>query len=132
MTERIAFQAGDYLADPLPKGCDAAWLSHILHAEGPEACRTLIGKVYEALDSGGVILIHDFFLNDALDGPLFPALFALNMLLGTDAGQAYSRRQVGTMLADAGFTAITPLPLESPNDSGILQARKPGRSQAQK
>jgi SAM-dependent methyltransferase len=129
MADRIGFHTGDYLEDPLPGNFDAAWLSHILHAEGPQACRRLIGKVFEALNPGGLILIHDFFLNDTMDGPLFPALFALNMLLGTGAGQAYSRQQVKTMLADAGFEAIRELPLESPNDSGIIQGGKPAEGQ---
>lgn len=55
-----------------------------------------------------------------MDGPLFPALFALNMLLGTDGGQAYSHLQVEAMLKEAGLHAIERLPLDSPNDSGLL------------
>ena len=66
------------------------------------------------------MIVHDFFLNETMDGPLFPALFTLNMLLGTDGGQAYSQAQVETMLKDAGLSAIERRPLDSPNDSGLL------------
>jgi SAM-dependent methyltransferase len=124
LAARITFQAGDYLYDPLPADCDVAWLSHVLHAESPENCRMLLDRVHAALDSGGLILIHDFLLGDNLDGPLFPALFSLNMLQGTTAGQAYSRLQIEAFLKAAGFTQISSIVLESPNDSGIVSARK--------
>ena len=120
LSDRITFAPGDYLTSPLPGRFDVIWLSHILHAENPENCRALIRKASDALDAGGLMIIHDFFLHEAMDGPLFPTLFALNMLLGTDGGQAYSQGQVEAMLKDAGLHAIERLPLDSPNDSGLL------------
>jgi hypothetical protein len=44
------------------------------------------------------------------------------MLLGTDGGQAYSFEQVQAMLTAAGLRHIERLPLETPNDSGLLMA----------
>jgi hypothetical protein len=96
------------------------WLSHILHAENPTNCRAIINKAVDALETGGPMIVHNFLLDEAMDGPLFPALFALNMLLGTDGGQAYSQVQVETMLKDAGLRTIERRPLDSPNDSGLL------------
>ena len=55
-----------------------------------------------------------------MDGPLFPALFSLNMLLGTSGGQSYSEKQLTAMLADAGVGDIQRIYVDSPNDSGIL------------
>jgi hypothetical protein len=57
-----------------------------------------------------------------MDGPLFPALFSLNMLLRTDAGQAYSEQQLRDMLATAGAKNVQRLPVQTPNDSGIITA----------
>lgn len=124
LSDRIEFAPGDYLTSPLPGGFDVVWLSHILHAENHANCCALIRKATEALDAGGLIIVHDFFLHDTMDGPLFPALFALNMLLGTDGGQAYSQGQVEGMLKEAGLHSIQRLPLESPNDSGLLVGYK--------
>ena len=59
-----------------------------------------------------------------MDGPLFPALFSLNMLLGTDAGQSYSEQQLTDMLLAAGITNIRRIPINSPNDSGLLVGDK--------
>jgi hypothetical protein len=55
-----------------------------------------------------------------MDGPLFPALFSLNMLLGTSSGKSYSEEQIADMLNRAGVKDIRRIPFESPNDSGIM------------
>ena len=120
LQNRIDFKDIDYLEEKIKGIYDVAWLSHILHGEGPEECRKIIGKAVSALEPGGMILIHDFILNNNMDGPLFPALFSLNMLLGTPAGQSYSEKQISDMLSEAGVREIRRIFFESPNDSGIL------------
>jgi predicted O-methyltransferase YrrM len=120
LSDRIAFAEGDYLEDEIPGRYDVAWLSHILHAEGPDDCLKLIRKAVAALQPGGMVIVHEFILNDTLDGPLFPALFSLNMLQGTEAGRAYSQRQLTDMLTAAGVRNIRRIPIQTPNDSGIL------------
>ena len=99
---------------------DAAWLSHILHGEGPEDCQRIIQKTVSALVPGGMIIVHDFILDNTMDGPVFPALFSLNMLLGTPDGQSYSEKQIMEMLAKAGVKGIQRIPFQGPNDSGII------------
>jgi hypothetical protein len=125
MAARIDFVGGDYLQDDLPHGFDAVWMSHILHGESEPACNAIIAKAFACLDPGGVAVIHEFILNDSLDGPLFPALFSLNMLMGTDGGRAYSQAQLSHMLRTAGFVDIRRLDFTGPNDSGLIQARRP-------
>jgi len=125
LSDRIDFVQGDFLADSLEGLFDVAWLSHILHGAGAEECAAILKKVKEALAPGGMILIQEFILDDTLDGPLFPALFSLNMLLGTGSGQAYSRGQLADMLAAAGFQDLRRLPLQLPNGAGVLAAVAP-------
>jgi hypothetical protein len=120
LQDRIDFKPVDYLEDEIEGIYDVTWLSHILHGEGPEDCRKIIGKAVSALEPGGMILIHDFILNNSMDGPLFPALFSLNMLLGTPSGRSYSEKQIKDMLSDAGVREIRRIYFESPNDSGIV------------
>ena len=124
LTDRINFTDGNYIKDPIQGQYDAAWLSHILHGEGPQDCRLIIQKAVDALMPNGIIIIHEFILKNSMDGPLFPALFSLNMLLGTDAGQAYSEQQLTDMLADAGIKNIRRIPAQTPNDSGLLLGEK--------
>jgi hypothetical protein len=124
LSERISFTAGDYHADPVPTGFDAAWLSQILHADGPEACAALLRTAVAALNPSGVLIVQEFILNDAKDGPSFPALFSLNMLLGTDAGQSYSEGELTTMMIAAGLSDVHRYSLELPNGVGMLMGRK--------
>lgn len=120
MGSRIEFQAGDFLIDDLKGRYDAAWLSQILHSNGPEECERIIAKTVAALEPGGLILIHEFFLNETKDGPVFPALFSLNMLINNKQGRSYSEMEIRTMLSDAGVGDIRRLPFQGPNDSYIL------------
>jgi hypothetical protein len=76
------------------------------------------------LEPQGSIIIHEFILNNSMDAPLFPALFSLNMLLGTDSGRSYSEQQLTDMLLAAGVRNIGRVPLKSPNDSGLLVGDK--------
>jgi hypothetical protein len=120
LSERIDFMAGDYLADEIKGSYDVAWLSHILHSEGPSGCETMIEKTAASLEEGGLLLIHEFILENTLDAPLFPALFSLNMLVNTKEGRSYSEDQIKGMLAKAGLKNIQRLPFEGPNESGII------------
>jgi len=119
-TDRIDFMEGNYLEEGIEGTYDVAWLSHILHGEGQKECQRIILKTVAALKPGGRIIIHDFILNNTMDGPLFPALFSLNMLLGTSDGQSYSENQITDMLAGAGVKEIHRLDFLGPNDSGII------------
>ncbi len=121
LSGRIDFQDGNYDEEDIRGSFDAVWLSQILHGEGPETAQKIIQKAVSVLEPGGVILIHEFLLNQEMDGPLFPALFSLNMLLGTDHGQSYSELQIIEMLAKAGAREIRRMPLQTPNDSGVIQ-----------
>jgi SAM-dependent methyltransferase len=122
LSERVGFADGNYLTDPVPAGFDVAWLSHVLHGEGPENAARIIAKAAGALVPGGRLLVHDFILDDSGDGPLFAALFSLNMLLGTQGGQSYTEGEVREMLAAAGGRDVRRLDFHGPTDSGILCA----------
>ncbi len=120
LADRIDFMAGNYVDDQIEGKYDAAWLSHILHGEGPQTCREIIHKTVSALEPEATIVVHEFILNNSMDGPLFPALFSLNMLLGTSSGQSYSENQIKDMLSGAGVENIRRISVQSPNDSGIM------------
>ncbi|MCG2754812.1 MAG: acetylserotonin O-methyltransferase [Desulfobacteraceae bacterium] len=120
LTDRIDFMDGNYVEEGIEGVYDVAWLSNILHGEGQKDCQWIIEKTVSALEPGGMIIAHDFILNNTMDGPLFPALFCLNMLLGTPAGQSYSEKQINVMLAKAGVKEIQRLSFQGPNDSGII------------
>lgn len=123
LSDRIDFVPCNYLEDDIQGAYDVAWLSHVLHGEGPDGCRMIIKKAVSALDQGGLMLIHDFILNDTSDGPLFPAIFSLNMLINTDKGRSYTGNQIKEMMSEAGLTNVKRLPFTGPNESGIMSGR---------
>lgn len=129
LSPRVEFIPGDYHADQLPAGFDVAWLSHVLHSDGPEKCALLLTKAVASLEEDGMLLVQEFILDDTKDGPQFPALFALNMLLVTEKGRSYSCAELTGMMAAAGLSDIRRLPLELPNGAGIMAGRKKSTQQ---
>ncbi len=127
LSDRIEFQAGDIVNDPIEGRYDVVWLSHLLHSEGPEACQTIVKKAATSLQPGGIILIHEFILNETLDAPPFPAVFSLNMLLGTPEGRSYSEKQLTEMLGNAGVKEIQRFDFVGPAESGILKGTVEGK-----
>jgi hypothetical protein len=124
LEERINFLPGDFNIEEIPGKFDVAWLSHILHGEGPEDCQNIINKAVSSLNEGGKIIIHEFILDNAKDGPEFPTLFSLNMLMGTDDGRSYSEEELSGMLKIAGAKDIERVRMKVPNDSGLMIGTK--------
>lgn len=120
ISERVSFLAGDYFVDGLGGPYDVAWLSQILHSLGPEECEGLLKKAVSSMEPGGLMLVHDFILEDTMDSPLFPALFSLNMLVNTRSGRSYSEGQIREMMEKAGVRNIRRWPFKGPMDSGIM------------
>lgn len=118
--DRITFQEGDFISDEIPGGFDVAWLSHILHGEGPEGCAVILQRGVAALEPGGILMVQEFILDNDMDGPLFPALFSLNMLLGTKQGRSYSQGELEEMMSVAGLVSIRRLELTLPNGAGVM------------
>ncbi|GAB4335991.1 MAG: methyltransferase [Desulfobulbaceae bacterium] len=121
LADRIDFASGDFTLDPIDGGpYDVAWLSHILHSNGPEACAEVLRKTVDAMEPGGLVLIHEFILDDSRDRPEFAALFSLNMLVNNPEGRSYSESELRSMLGAAGVDDIHRHPFQGPNDSSIL------------
>jgi len=120
LEERIDFIAGNYLEQDIGGSYDVAWLSHILHADGEKDCEEIINKTRSVMEPGGLILIHDFILDDTDDRPLFAALFSLNMLINTPQGQSYSDAQIKAMLCKSGLKDVRRIPFRGTNEAGII------------
>ncbi len=122
---RVDFVGGDFTTDAIGDELyDVAWLSHILHSNSYSQCENIITKTVDSMTAGGLILVHDFILNDGKDGPEFPALFSLNMLLANNGGRSYSISEIEEMLAKAGVKDVVHHDYRAPNDSSILYGVK--------
>jgi len=124
MEGRIRFTGGDFFTDPLPEGFDAVWLSHILHSMNNEEAERLLARAVQAAVPGGMVMVQDFILRDDQTGPLFPSLFALNMLTGTKTGKAYTWQEIERLLEKAGARRIRRVALPTEDGSGIVIGEK--------
>jgi SAM-dependent methyltransferase len=104
--KRLGFRSGDFLIDDLGGPYDAALLSSVLHIYSPEDNEDLLSQVYNSLMPGGKIIIRDFLLNPKKTGPVIGNLFAVNMLINTERGNAYTYQQMKSWLMRAGFIKI--------------------------
>jgi len=103
--ERVHTQTVNMFTQAWPNGHDAHFLSNILHDWSDDTCRLLVKKSFDALPSGGRIVLHEMLMNDDGCGPLPAAAFSLLMLLGT-RGRQYSLPELRGFLEPAGFTAV--------------------------
>jgi predicted nicotinamide N-methyase len=112
--KRINTYAGDMLKDKLPEGFDVVLLSHILHSHSIEDCKKIIKKVYDLIPENGLVVVNEFVLNEEKTGPLFPALFNVNMFLSSKEGSSYTEKEILSWLEEAGFKGIEVFPLAMP------------------
>ncbi|MCC8194079.1 MAG: SAM-dependent methyltransferase [Deltaproteobacteria bacterium] len=123
---RINFAGGDFLKDPLPEGYDVVWISQILHGDSPRDSAKLVRDAGKLLTPGGLLIIQDFIVDNDRRGPVHPALFGLNMLVGTAGGQTYTWAEIETMIRDAGAVSVSRAAIDLPMGCGILVGTMPG------
>jgi SAM-dependent methyltransferase len=104
---KIKTFAGDYTKDELPVGFDMVFLSAIIHSNSLEVNRNLVKKCFRSLNKNGQIVIQDWIMNNDRTQPTAGAVFAINMLVGTESGDCFTEQEVSGILSDAGFTDIT-------------------------
>ena len=123
LQDRVSFVPGDFNEDELPGGCDVALLSAIIHQNSPVQNLNLYQKIYRALDPGGVLLIRDHVMDTTRTRPPSGALFALNMLVSTPAGDTYTFEEIKGSLETAGFNRVEMIMTGERMDC-LMEARK--------
>jgi hypothetical protein len=96
----------------LGTGYDVVLLTNILHHFDPPTCETLLRRVHAALSPGGRVAALEFVPGVDRVTPPFAAMFALNMLVHTPAGDAYTFPELERMFRNTGFgpCELHPLP----------------------
>ena len=123
VADRFNYIEGDLLEANFGNGYDIAILGHILHSEGEERSRELLKKTFRALKSGGTIAIAEWLVNDDRTKPLPSLMFAVQMLVNTEKGDAFSFNEIKRWLEETGFNKVRKL--EAPGPSPLILATKP-------
>lgn len=124
LINRVKIVTGDFYIDPLPAGYDLAYLSAIVHQNSQEQNIELYKKAFEALSPGGRLVIRDHVMSEDHTSPRSGAIFAINMLCGTDIGGTYSLSETKAALEEAGFGSVSAISLDAHMDC-LVEAFKP-------
>jgi hypothetical protein len=113
--------AGDFFSDPsYPAGHDVMLLSLIMHDWSEREDRQILRRCYEALPSGGAVIICELLVNDDKSGPVPGALMSLNMLIETTGGRNYTPAEYAAWLIDIGFRKIRTVRFRAPGADGAV------------
>jgi len=99
---------------------DVALVPNFIHHFDPSTNEKLLRKVHAALKPGGRVAIVEFVVNDDRVSPPAAAMFTLTMLAGTPHGDAYTYREMETMLRNSGFKSVSAHPTPNMDQQVIV------------
>jgi hypothetical protein len=124
-SDQVRCLAYDYYTDELPDfPYDAALISGVLHREQPAQVQKIFQSLAHRLPKGGRLWISDVMLNDERTGPIFSAMFALNMRVLAHDGRCHSVAEQSQWLQDAGFEICSTHQLDAPIHYTLIEARR--------
>jgi ubiquinone/menaquinone biosynthesis C-methylase UbiE len=107
LSERIELVGGNALDTDWPRNQDVVLMSYLLSAVKDDDIATLLASAYRSLRPGGLLIVHDFMLDDDEQGPSLAAQwFLLNLAFQPDAG-SFSAATLSGLLAEHGFTSVS-------------------------
>jgi predicted O-methyltransferase YrrM len=125
VSDRVNTQEGNYLQDyRFGEGYDAVLLSSMFNQESPLVIKDILKKSFDALTSGGLIIVQEQLLNDAKTGPALAALIGVNQLLHTPGGSSYSGEEMAEWMSEMGFVKVQRVPMPSPSPFTVLKGIK--------
>lgn len=120
--DRVDVVPGNFLVDPLPGGHDVHLFSNVLHDWDEPEVRHLTAASFASLPPGGLLVIHDAFINADKSGPVPVAEYSV-LLMHASQGKCYATSEYEGLLHEAGFVECTHL--DTVADRGVMTARRP-------
>ena len=114
----------DYTRDALPGRYDAFLISGVLHREQPDGVRRIFRKVADAAEPGAVLWLSDVMLDDDRVGPLFGAMFQLNMRVLSHGGRCHAVAEQRAWLDEVGFDVTAVHRLPAPINYTLVRAER--------
>jgi len=101
LQDRLEVISADMFESDWPT-CDVLLLSNVLHDWDFPEVRNLCAKAAEALETGGLLIIHEAFIHDDKTGPLPVAEYSA-LLMNICQGKCYTPAEYGDVLVELGF-----------------------------
>jgi 2-polyprenyl-3-methyl-5-hydroxy-6-metoxy-1,4-benzoquinol methylase len=102
LADRVYVYAADMFEDAWPEGADIVLLSNVLHDWDLPEVEVLLNKTSDYLEPGGLLVIHEAFINDTKDGPLAIAEYSA-LLMNITQGKCYSHAEYASVLRELDF-----------------------------
>ena len=120
LAERIQLSPGDLLEHDWGQQFDVVFYLSVAHNHSAEANRQVFKRIGEALNPGGLLVIHEYIAEQPLDA--FNAAFRLTLLYETGT-QTHRHEDYLEWLNAAGFSSISRIDLD-PREKGSLIVAK--------
>jgi|SRR5579864_4916286 len=121
---KVFTHKGNFFTDAFPSGIDAVLLCHIVTIWSAERNELLFKRIYQALPSGGALIIFGMMGNDDGTGPISTALGSPYFLaIATGEGMLHPWKTYEAALRNAGFKSLRRIE-QLPLDHGVLIAKK--------
>lgn len=115
VSDRMNVLGGDFFQGELPKA-DLYALGRIVHDWSEPKIKLLLKRIYDALPSGGGLLIGEKVLWEDRTGPRWALMQSLNMIVCTE-GRERTFAEYVALLEEAGFKSVevfrTSVPLDA-------------------
>lgn len=123
LAERIELLAGDATHTPWPANQDVVLMSYLLSALADREVDVVLAKAHASLRPGGLLVVHDFMLDDDAPGPALAALWFLQYIAYRADSVSFSAQSLGARLRNAGFAPDSGAVL-IPEITKVILARK--------
>lgn len=114
VNDRTKFVPGDFFKDDFPKA-DVVLMGHILHDWDLPTKKMLIAKAFDAIPTGGALIVYEAIIDDDRSKNAFGLMMSLNMLIETPGGFDYTGTECSAWMKEAGFSSIRVEPLVGPD-----------------
>lgn len=105
MSDRLTLHPGSFRDDALPQGADAISLIRVLYDHDDSTVQRLLRAVYDALPSGGRLIVAEPMSGGARPDRQTDVYFAV-YTMAMQTGRTRSGAEISDLLAQAGFTSI--------------------------
>lgn len=107
LTDRITLRAGDAVHSPFPPDQDVVLMSYLISALGADEIDVVLAKAHACLRPGGLLIVHDFMLDDDRGGPALAALWFLQYIAYRPDAESFSAADLAGRLRGHGFADPT-------------------------
>ena len=123
LEDRLTSEIYDYNINFPTGNYDDVFLFAVVHQEPEEHIRKLLDNIYTVLKPNGRLFLTSFFLNEDKISPEYSVQFAIEMLINTEKGKAYTHNEIQDLMKKSQFKEIERVD-EIPGPATLYIAKK--------